>query len=178
MSDAYQFINKWTRPKYYLGTEWHGWYSAGVGRSRDSDALERANFDAMLEALQALPDIDVEGESGLQVVRESHWLVGWVEWIAIHESNRLALEAANNIMRRFQDYPVIDEERLWEYEYEECQETWEMFSERERAQYLREHVRRVYPFSGESVYSALRQAVKGSWDHAANMLPCPSDLIL
>ncbi len=185
----YENISKWTRPDSYMGATWKDWYSAGVGQSRDSDALERANFAAMLKALERLPEVEVmvpsnryddsmiEG-TGLVVVRESHWAVGWLEWIAIHESNVAALELADKIMAKVTDYPVIDEELWSEYEDEDYRQTWEnCYSESERAEYLRKHVSRVYPFPGETAYRMLRRAVKGDWSYAANLLPCPSDLI-
>ena len=68
--------------------EWHSYYSAGVGQSRDSDCLEQSNFAAMLASLGG------ESETVL-VVRESHWAVGWVEWIAIHEADEKALAIAD-----------------------------------------------------------------------------------
>lgn len=37
-------VKEWTRPDSYFGAEWHGWFSAGFGQSRDSDALEESNF--------------------------------------------------------------------------------------------------------------------------------------
>ena len=44
-------LKRWTRPSCYMGAEWPDYFSSGVGQSRDSDALERSNFDAMLKAL-------------------------------------------------------------------------------------------------------------------------------
>ena len=163
-------LKRWVWPECYMGAKWPEYYGAG-GRSRDSDALERANFDAMLALLGG------ESETVL-VVREFHWAVGWVEWIAVHESDEAALRAADRAKARLEDYPVLDEERWSQYEDEECSEVWEhCFGERERADYLREHVSTVYPMSGETAYGMLRAAVKGSWYHAANLLPCPSDLL-
>jgi hypothetical protein len=65
-----------------------------------------------------------------------------------------------------------------EYEDEDCSQTWQnCYSERDRAKYLREHVNKVYPGNGETAYQLLRAAVKGDWSAAANMLPCPSDIL-
>src|SRR6266436_1054881 len=61
-----EHLKLWTMPDCYFGEVWPAYYSAGVGQSRDSDALERSNFACMLKA--------VGGESDtVQVVRESHW---------------------------------------------------------------------------------------------------------
>jgi hypothetical protein len=35
---------------------------------------------------------------------ESHWLVGWVEWIAIHSIDTTALQAADSAMERLADF--------------------------------------------------------------------------
>lgn len=163
---------KWTHPRDYAGEIWPDYYNSGVGRSRDSQALERANFDAMLRELGG------ESETVI-VVREGHWAVGWVEWIAIHESDEKALAIADEIKGKLEDYPVIDEGLWSEYEDEECNEVWtHCYNEHERAEYLRTHLHKVYSTgSSESNYSALRAAIKGSWGHAANMLPSPSDIL-
>lgn len=167
----YKNIKRWRRPSNYAGAEWYDYYSAGVGQSRDSDALERANFDAMLAGLGGETDTVI-------VVRESHWAVGWVEWLAIHETDEEGLATADRIQKRLQDYPVIDEDLWSHYENEECREVWEScYSPRERAEYLRQHIDAVYPYPEPTVYRMLRAAVKGSWYHAAQMLPSPSDLI-
>jgi hypothetical protein len=177
---TYSHIQRWTRPNHYIGDSWYDYYSAGVGQSRDSDALERANFAATLFRLRIVesPDGDGDGGASVIVVRESHWAVGWVEWIAIHESDDAALTVANDIQKRLENYPVIDEDLWSQYEDEECRQVWEdCYNERERAEYLRKHVHKVYPCYGETAYSTLRAAVKGSWYHAGNLLPCPSDLL-
>ncbi len=167
---TYEHLNRWTLPRDYAGATWEEYYSSGVGQSRDSDALERANFAAMWKALQSCETP--------QIVRESHWAVGWVEWIAIHESDHKALAIANEIKDKLNDYPVIDEELFSRYEDDECETVWrDCYDAKERAQYLRDHVHKVYPFPGETPYTMLRKAVKGDWGYAANLLPCPSDLI-
>lgn len=130
-------LKKWTLPKCYVGAEWPDYYSF-LGRSRDSDALERANFDAGLKAIggeQSKNDLPL-----VKVVRESHWAVGWVEWIAIHESATEALKLADKIKTEMEDYPVVDEFLFSEYETEEADEVWrECFRPKERLEYIRKH---------------------------------------
>jgi hypothetical protein len=167
----YQHIKPWTIPRNYCGEVWPAYYSAGVGQSRDSDALERANFDAMLAALGG------ETET-VQVVRESHWAVGWVEWIAIHQDDTTACQTADMILGKLNDYPIIDEDRFSQYEDDDCSAVWTgCYGPTERAAYLRQHVRKVYPFPDMTAYQMLRRAVQGEWSYAANLLPCPADLL-
>lgn len=114
-----QYLDRWTMPRYYVGDEWSEYYGAGVGQHRDSDCLSRANFDAMAAAL------DIDNRDDVHIVRENHWAVGWVEWIAIHESETDCLEIADGIKEALSDYPVIDESLWSEYEYAEACEVWE-----------------------------------------------------
>jgi hypothetical protein len=183
---TYDYLKNWVKPNHCISAAWDDWYSAGVGKSRDSDTLERANFDAMLAKLAALPEVEVKVPSnryddsliegtGLVVVRENHWAVGWIEWIAIHETNTAALEVANAVKAAMEDYPVIDESLWSDYEDNDCCLTWQnCYDERERVKYLRDH---VSPEWRKGKYRELRAAVKGSWYDAANLLPYPSDLI-
>lgn len=124
-------IERWTMPSHYFGETWPDYFSSGVGQSRDSDALERSNFVCMLEALGG------ESETVL-VIRESHWAVGWVEWIAIHADDAEALETADTIMDKLQDYPVLNEEHFSETEQADADQTWQnCYSPLERVAYIR-----------------------------------------
>lgn len=126
-----QNLKRWTRPDSYFGAEWPEYYSSGVGQSRDSDALERSNFICMLRALGGESDT-------VLVIRESHWAVGWIEWIAIHESDAKALATADEIKAGLADYPVIDESHWSELEQEDADQTWKnCFSPLERVDYIR-----------------------------------------
>ena len=137
---TYEHLKRWTMPDSYFGARWPEYYSSGCGRSRDSDALERSNFECMLNLL---------GESEtVIVVNESHWAVGWVEWIAIHESDTKALETANEIQARLEDYPVIDEDHWSRLEMDEANEVWrECYSPKERIEYVRKF-RNQFEFQG------------------------------
>jgi hypothetical protein len=126
-------LERWTMPDHYFGETWPDYFSAGVGQSRDSDALERSNFRSMLKAIGG------ESETVI-VVREGHWAVGWVEWIAIHESDTAALNKASEIKDALVDYPVIDEWDFGELEDEEAQQVWrDCFDDSGRLDYIRRY---------------------------------------
>jgi hypothetical protein len=97
---APKHLKGWSRPKDYFGAEWSSYYSAAVGQSRDCDCLEQSNFGTMLAALGGESDTVI-------VLRESHWAVGWVEWIAIHELDTVALRKADEQCERLECYPVL-----------------------------------------------------------------------
>lgn len=107
---------RWTRPDSYAGAEWPE-YFVFLGQNRDSDALTRSNFVRGLEL--------IGGESDtLQVVRERHWACGWIEWIAIHESDAQALAKAEEILTALEAYPVVDEDHFSQLEWDEAAEFW------------------------------------------------------
>lgn len=146
-------LKLWTMPDNYAGAVWPGYYSSGVGQSRDSDALERSNFAAMLKALGGESDT-------VLVIHEGHWAVGWVEWLAIHQDDGAALKTADEIFAALQDYPVIDEEDWSERETTGANETWDQcYDVHERITYIREH-RSQFEFHN---YADMRACVRGGY---------------
>ena len=126
---SFKRLKGWQMPDSYFGTEWPEYY-VFLFQNRDSDSLTRSNFMCALEA--------IGGESDtVQVVRESHWAVGWVEWIAIHQSDETALEKAESILDDLKSYPVVNEDHWSNLEYEEACEYWERMSVRDRAEYCK-----------------------------------------
>lgn len=125
-------LNRWTRPSHYMGASWPEYY-VFLGRSRDSDDLTESNFECGLQA--------IGGESDtVRVVRESHWACGWIEWIAIHESDESALAIARELIDGLNAYPVIDEDDWSERESESADNFWrDCFDVSDRVAYIREH---------------------------------------
>ena len=142
---TYEHIKRWTLPDSYAGAHWDGYYSSGVGQSRDSDSLEQSNFACMLKKLGGESDTVI-------VVRESHWAVGWVEWIAIHESDAKSLATANEIMANLADYPVVNEEHWSELESEQAADYWESMSPRDKVQFAMDERRRYHWLQKEPVW--------------------------
>jgi len=159
-------LERWRLPKDYAGASWPEYYSSGVGQSRDSDCGEASNFDAMLKLLG--------GESAtVQVVRENHWAVGWVEWIAIYHLDSKALQVADEAMARLEDYPLLDDEDHSQREWEECERVWsDCYRDRDRIKYLREHAH-----CPAETFGQLRAAVTGDWGEASRLLNSPTDII-
>lgn len=135
-----QNLVKWTRPDCYMGASWPEYYSAGFGRSRDSDCLEESNFEAVLAALDSVEydEDEWDGHSPYLVVSENHWAVGWVEWIAIHEDAEKHLMMADSLREAANDYPVIDESDYCERESEAANRVWsDCYYPSERIEYIR-----------------------------------------
>lgn len=127
----------WKRGECYIGQEWQGWF-VFLGQHRDSNALDRSNFDAAFQLLEPLStNVDQDEETpSVQVVRENHWAVGWVEWIAIHGSNTAALAEANRIAERLENYPVLDDDAFYKLESDEAMGQWASWGRREFIQEL------------------------------------------
>jgi len=140
-----QHLKLWTMPDHYFGEVWPATYRAGVGQSRDSDTLERSNFACMLKALGG------ESET-VHVVRESHWAVGWVEWIAIHQDDDKALRIADKIIAALEDYPVVDEDDWSELEWNEAADFWDSLSPREKVRMAMDERQRYHWLLTEPVW--------------------------
>lgn len=112
---------------------------AGIGQHRDSDALERSNFQVIYDDLVTRFPDDVE------IDRSSHWAVGWHEVILvtaldskrtfddslpvwngnypINESDiHPAFLAAMEWQDKLDNYPVADESHYSDLEFEEFSE--------------------------------------------------------
>lgn len=146
-------LRRWTMPDSYFGAQWPDYYSSGVGQSRDSDALERSNFACMLRELGGESDT-------VLVIHEGHWAVGWVEWIAVHQDDAVALQTANEIAAALADYPIIDEDHFSSVEDTDANETWtQCYSVHERVTWIREH-RSQFDFHD---YADMRAVVRGDY---------------
>ena len=95
------------------------WKLLPVQRNRDSGPLEQSNFAAMVDALG--------GESEyLEIHRFSHWANGWFE-IAVIDTTTMPEEIARkayDLIRAFEDHPIIDEE---DYSERLSDDAWETF---------------------------------------------------
>lgn len=131
--EEFRHIKRWEMPPNYCGCEWPEYFSAGVGQYRDSDCLARSNFRIMLARLGG------ESET-VRVVREGHWAVGWIEWIAIHEADSEALREADRACEEMEGYPVLSDDDFSELEREEADSVWaNCYSPGERLAYIRRY---------------------------------------
>ena len=75
----------------FLGddSDYQDWFVAPLGQSRDSDCLERSNFEVGLALLGG------ESET-VRVERYGHWACGWVEQVYVKPGSQ-AVELAEDI---------------------------------------------------------------------------------
>ena len=145
MSYEPKHLTRWTMPDSYFGETWPNYFYAPCQQNRDSDALTRSNFAECVR-------LGGENED-VVVVREGHWAVGWVEWIAIHQDNEKALKTADELAERLEDYPVLNDDAFSELEYTECCEYWERCNVRERIELIQR------ADNGISIFAARRSEI-------------------
>ena len=146
----YKHLVKWERPDCYAGPEYREYYHF-LSRNRDSSILENCNFNEGLKMLGG------ESESVI-VIRDRHWLVGWIEFIYIHESDKESLDKADSILERISIYPILNEEKFTEMEEEIALDVWKKcYNWKERIDYIRENESQ-FEFSN---YIDLIQNVRG-----------------
>jgi hypothetical protein len=159
----------YVKPSNYVGRTWEGWLTF-LGRHRDSDLLTNHNFDTALKELQALPQAIVEGEATVTKVCESHWAVGYVEWIAIHPSNEAAVKLATEMADQLDDYPILDESAYSDLECEETSKAWADMSIRERVEVCKDTRTSIFaarhdciPQTADALYERLQSYANGSY---------------
>ena len=65
---------------------------------RDSDCLERSNFEVARRMLQA---------QGTEIERFNHWAVGWIDYLIINPECKDLVSIAEHIQERLGDYPIL-----------------------------------------------------------------------
>lgn len=101
------------------------WLVAPVGRNRDNEdePLTASNWEAFKAALN---EVDSDGESW-EEHSFNHWGVGWFEIILI-KPDTLAAEAAIELEKALEDYPILDDDDHSSREFEATCEAWESYS--------------------------------------------------
>ena len=155
-------LTRWTRPDSYAGPSYDEYYHAdGLGRTRDSSELEESNHAVALRTLRAIEEEEEVPERyertargivwrddselrpakpGWRMVRDSHWAVGWIEYILIHESREDLIAVVSALVDRVANYPVLDEDDFSRREQESADRMWrDCYTWRERIAYMREH---------------------------------------
>jgi hypothetical protein len=142
----------WKHPDSYGGFSPDGDYVV-LTRNRDSLLVDNVNWDVACETLNAEAyDGGSEHATERPAVyhwRAGHWAVGWVEYLCVRaDADEATRENAGEILCSLADYPILDENRYSNAEYEAVCEFWERCSLRDRVDYLRE--------TGHSIFAARR----------------------
>lgn len=114
MSDHITTLPKWNGDNY-LGERYDD-YCVLFSHHRDSDILVESNWRSIIKHLDKNPHIKY------QVVRSSHWAVGWIEQILIEEHDIASICFGELIQQKLKGYPIFNEEDYSELEWEHLQE--------------------------------------------------------
>lgn len=135
-------MRKWETQDNYLGRDMSEYYVL-YSKSRDSNIMQRHNFDAILEAIGG------EKEGSVEVHCFGHWAWGYVEAIMIHESDAEAVAKGEAIREDLASCPIYgDEHNYWEMLYVEAREYWKGAGLSKRIE--------ICAMSGVSIFAARR----------------------
>jgi len=121
----------WTRPDSYGGHSPDGDIVLAV-QHRDSDTLERSNFDSILDIFKNKGiyvedgwNVDDPDPDRPYAFRAGHWAVGWIEYIIVPQTANLEiLTLAGEILCSLSDYPVVNDEHYSALQYDEATTIW------------------------------------------------------
>jgi hypothetical protein len=155
----------WGTSGNYVGADLSEFYQAPCSITRDTaDSLSLSNWRVITEELQGLARHEETG-----ITRMGHWACGWYELFLIHETDREALERADQWAADLESYPVADESHLSELEQELEQEEWERNGESDWRAAIAEALERYAPadsdiYWGEELADTLSdEKLQTSW---------------
>jgi hypothetical protein len=116
------------------------WLIAPCSRNRDSEPLQKSNWEIQKAEFELLSD---EGENW-EIHRFGHWANGWFEIIIVKPGTKQE-KLAEDLARSLADYPVLDESHYSEIESAEALEVWEnCYDTHERIEYIRNNREQFY----------------------------------
>ena len=127
------------------------WLSA-ITWTRDAGILDESNKAAATARLGGLSD-------NVRVFRFGHWACSWWECLAVRAGTQAAT-IGEEIARRIDGYPILDEDDFTRREDEEAARVWrECYDAQERAEYIRGN-RGQFDFHD---WADLRAVVRGDY---------------
>jgi hypothetical protein len=102
-----------------VDAEYDEWIIAPVGTNRDAGFLTESNWDAQLKALA---EVDADGND-YQQFDFNHWACGWVALVLVRPDSECA-KRAEELAKRLDDYPLLDEDDFSEREWSAYAESW------------------------------------------------------
>lgn len=144
----------WKTPESYGGFDPVGDYCV-LSKHRDSELLDRVNWDIAVETLKAEPmdhgrcgDIPAD-RPNVYTWQASHWAVGWVEYMMVRADAPDDIKtAAGEMICSLAEYPMLDERRYSDAQFEAVGDYWAQCSVSDRVDYLRD--------AGLSIFAARR----------------------
>lgn len=146
----------------YIGENCSNYYNI-YSQNRDSDVLTRCNFTCIFQDLEELEKTlpSDSDEPFVDIHRHGHWACGWIEYIFVRkDSPEKLLDHCVEILSALDSYPVFNEDKLSEAEYEEANEVWKnCYDSKERIEYVRKY-RDQFTFHN---FSDLMSCIRGEY---------------
>lgn len=101
-------LKRWERANNYIGEDLSDHYVVTT-KSPQSQLLTQANWKVYTEELQDY--------GGVKNARFGHWASGHVRMLLIHKDSTEALKRADELKKRYNEYPVLDEGLYHEMEH-------------------------------------------------------------
>lgn len=104
----------------YIGHDYAGWICFLV-QTRDSNPLDRSNYETALDALGG------ETEGKVETRSVGHWDCGYFDQIMVKNDpkNIVKIKKVLELKEFLEDYPVLDDSHFSDLEHEEAGETFE-----------------------------------------------------
>jgi hypothetical protein len=132
----------WKTPTCYGGFSPVGDYVV-LTQHRDSELLERVNWEVACESLKAEAYDDGEHDFASRPNsyhwRAGHWAVGWVEYLCVRQDAPDAVKTeAGEIVCALADYPILAEDKFSEREHAAVCTYWEGLDVSDRVRELQD----------------------------------------
>lgn len=99
---------------YAQECKWSGVGVFPITKNRDSDAMERSNFDTAIDEISAK-----YGENSVRTLNFGHWACGWV-LIAVYDTGIEGIsEGIADINKRLKEYALLDDGLWSQYQWDD-----------------------------------------------------------
>jgi hypothetical protein len=123
----------WDSLNNYIGDIPDAEWLCLMTRTRDSDSVTESNWRVALAQLGGESD---DGEGEVQVFHFGHWACGWWEALAVRSGGEKE-KIAQQLFEELEDYPILDEEDLFNLRYENADALWNQMDARQKIRMIR-----------------------------------------
>jgi hypothetical protein len=123
----------WDSLNNYMGDVPDAEWFCLMTRTRDSDSLTESNWRVALRKLGGESD---DGGAEVQVFHFGHWACGWWEALAVRSGGEKE-NIAQQLFEEMEDYPILDEQDLFDLRYENADSLWNQMDARQKIRMIR-----------------------------------------
>lgn len=122
--DAYEFLAEARKVPSFATSDERlrsgGWMIALIGGThRDADSVAQSNHEVLCERLTAAdPEGGAGGSEHWDVLRCSHWAVGWCDHVIVDPTNEAVMRVIAECGAALADYPILSDDHHSTLEHE------------------------------------------------------------